>query len=65
MMRYDQTISKYRMLPHIKASPSKDRFQLLKKGHGEEILEDGLDSVDYSVISAVERDRYFHILVTL
>ena len=65
MMRYDQTISKYRMLPHIKASPSKDRFQMLKKGHGEEIMEDGLDSVDYSVISAVERDRYFHILVTL
>ena len=53
------------MLPHIKASPSKDRFQMLKKGHGEEIMEDGLDSVDYSVISAVERDRYFHILVTL
>ena len=53
------------MLQHDKASPSADRFQKLKKGNADNYLEDGLNNVEYSVISKVERNLYTHILVTI
>ena len=64
MLRYQSSISKYRMLQHEKASPSADRFQKLKKGN-DNYFEDGLNNVEYSVISKVERNLYTHILVTI
>ena len=64
MLRYQSSISKYRMLQHEKSSPSADRFQKLKKGN-DNYFEDGLNNVEYSVISKVERNLYTHILVTI
>ena len=64
MIRFDQSIAKYQMLHHEKEPPAKDRFDTLEKGRftgGDE----GLNSLNYSVISAVEREMYTHILVAL
>jgi len=64
MIRYDQSIAKYQMLHHEKEPPAKDRFDTLEKGRftgGDE----GLNSLNYSVISTVEREMYTHILVAL
>lgn len=52
------------MLHHEKEPPAKDRFDTLEKGRftgGDE----GLNSLNYSVISTVEREMYTHILVAL
>ena len=64
MVRYHHSIAKYQMLNHEKEPPAKDRFDTLEKGRftgGDE----GLNSLNYSVISNVEREMYTHILVAL
>ena len=64
MIRYDQSVAKYQMLQHVKEKPSDNRFDMLEKGRlmGSE---EGLNSLNYSVISNVEREMYTHILVAL
>jgi len=65
MIRYDQSIAKYQMLHHEKEPPAKDRFDTLEKGRLSGGFDEGLNSLNYSVISTVEREMYTHILVAL
>jgi len=64
MIRYDASIAKYQMLHHEKEVPAEDRFIKLEKGRYSG-PDEGLNSLNYSVISTVERDLYTHILVAL
>ena len=52
------------MLSHEKARPSEARFQHLNQGHDDLIL-DGINNVQYSVISNKKRQLYTHILVEI
>ena len=64
LARYEYPISKYTMLHHKQAEPSNDRFEQLQKGRLN-VEEDGLNSIEYKVISHVQRDLYTHLLVSL
>lgn len=64
MLRYDSAISKYQMLHHERETPSEDRFVMLEKGRLNSD-EDGLENIDYNVISNVQRDLYTHLLVAV
>ena len=64
MIRYDASIAKYQMLNHEKEQPAEDRFTKLEEGHYSG-PDEGLNSLNYSVISSVERDLYTHILVVV
>ena len=64
MNRYDASIAKYQMLHHEKEVPAEDRFTKLENGRYSG-PDEGLNSLNYSVISSVERDLYTHILVAV
>lgn len=52
------------MLHHDRETPSEDRYVILEKGRLNPD-EDGLDNIDYTVISNVQRDLYTHLLVAI
>ncbi len=64
MIRYEDPISRYQMLPHDKETPSENRLVMLEKGHLS-AADDGLNNIDYSVVSNVQRELYTHLLVAI
>ncbi len=52
------------MLPHKKADASTQRMQQLEEGLFT-VEEDGLNSINYDLVSVIDRDIYVHILVAL
>ena len=50
------------MLQHDKEKPSENRLAIIESGR-DTVMDDGLNNVEYSVVSHMERDLYTHVLV--
>lgn len=61
-MRFSPEVSRYLMLPHPPEPKNPERFAMLKVGE-DKILEDGLSSLNYQVITSTDKPLYTHIAV--
>lgn len=62
--RYSRDLSIYRMLPHAKETPSEDRHGHLSDGSAH-VLDDGLNSLNYTVMSLQLKPLYTHVIADI
>lgn len=63
-IRFSGDTSRYVMLDHIKSDPTKDRYERVLLGR-KKANEDGLNSLDYTVISSKKTAKYVHLVVDI